>query len=186
MSEAAATFGLPLVHEITHHASHHAHAHSAVPAELFFAFRSTRWRTGLVLGAGGTALLAVGLFLLSQISETPALTAQLAILGSLGVVGGLAFLTKSVRDLLGRLVINDDGISVRPGFAGFSVPWSELTRWEVKAESDRHPEDPSVRFWIQGTLCPVFIPNGWLSDDARQQLRQELRSRVPSMSIAAE
>ena len=175
MSEAT-TLALPVAHEIAHHARHHAHA--TLPAELSIAFRSARWRVGLGFGAGGTVMLAVGAFLLSQIAATPALTAQLAILGSLGIVGGLALLTKSVRDLFGRLVINDDGIAVRPVFAGFSISWNELTNWEVKVDRNQHPDVPAIRFWTQGTLCPLFVSNGWLNDEARDHIRHALWTRA--------
>ena len=178
MSEAA-TLALPVAHEFTHPASARSHA---APTTQTFAFATQRWQNGLALGAGGMALLSVGLFLLSQISTTPALVTQLAILGAVGCISGLALLMKSIRDLLGRLIIDETGIAIRPGFAGFAITWNELQRWEVRAEGDRHPEIPSVRFWIQGEPCALFIPNGWLTDANRDQIRHLLHTHAADRS----
>ena len=171
MSDAA-TMTLPVSHELPHP------AHATLPAELSIPIRAARLKNGLAFAAGGASIIGVGGFLLSQISSTPALASQIAILGSVGIVGGLAMLTRSVRDLLGRFVIDDNGIKVSPLFAGFSISWSELTRWEVTEEFGQHPEAPGVLFWTEGSPCPQYIPNNWLSSAAREEIRTALWSRA--------
>lgn len=125
-------------------------------------------------------MFLVGAFLLSQIPTTAALTSQLAILGSLGLIGGASFWAYSFRDLFGRITIDDQGISARPNLMGFSIPWDELVRWEMKDDGLRHADAPSIQFWIQGEPCPMFIPNGWLNDAGREHLRQALWCRATS------
>lgn len=170
MSEAT-TLTLPVAQEIAHASSH---GHTETPIAQSFAFASQRWKYGVFHGAGGTGLFVMGVFLLSQIGSTPALAVQLAILGAVCSVGGLALLTKAVSGLFGRLVIDDTGIAVRPGFTGYSIAWSELDRWDVQLDSDRHPESQSIRFWTAGSPCALFIPNSWLSDQDRARVRRSL------------
>lgn len=180
MSEVA-TLALPVAHEVTTHSIAHAPADAAVAQS--FTFSAQRWKSGLVQGAGGLGLLGMGAFLLSQISSTPGLAAQLAILGSVCSVGGLAMLLKSIRDFFGRLNIDETGIAVRPGFAGYSVAWSELTRWDVKLDEDQHPEAHSLRFWTTNSPCAMFVPNSWLSDHDRAQVRRALLAHAPDKAM---
>lgn len=180
MSEAA-TLALPVAQEIAAHAAPHSHAET--PIARSFAFATQRWKSGLVQGVGGMGLLGMGVFLLSQIGSTPALVVQLAILGSVCSVGGLALLAKAVSGLFGRLVIDDTGIAVRPGFTGYSIAWSELDRWEVQLDSERHPEAHSIRFWTAGSPCALFIPNSWLSNQDRAHVRRSLMSYAAGKAL---
>ena len=115
----------------------------------------------------------MGVFLLTQIGSTPGLVTQLAILGSVCSVGGLALLTKSISNLFGRLVIDETGIAVRPGLTGYSIAWNELNRWDVNLDSE-HSEAHSIRFWTTGSPCALFIPNSRLTHHDRAQVRRAL------------
>lgn len=174
MSEAA-TLALPVANELAVPQQTHtqAHSHETAATPQSFAFTSQRWKSGLQQGISGTGLLVMGVFLLSQISSTPALVAQLAILGSVCSVGGLALLMKAVGGMFGRLVIDESGIAIRPGFTGFSITWNELARWDVNLDAE-YPEAHCVRFWTPDSPCALFIPNNWLTDHSRAQIRRSL------------
>jgi hypothetical protein len=141
-----------------------------------FAFSAQRRKSGLVQGAGGVALLAVGIFLLTQITATPGLAVQLAILGALCTIGGLGFMVRSLGDTFGRLVVDEAGIAIRPSITGYSIRWSELDRWEVKLDSEKYPEANSVLFWTQDTPCALFLTNSSLTQQDRVDLRQILQT----------
>lgn len=173
MSETA-TLALPISQETTTDVRSHGHVEAPIAQSI--GFGAQRWKIGLVRGVGGVGLLVMGTFLLSQISSTPALVIQLAIIGAICLVSGLAFLTNSIANLFGRVVIDDNGIAVRPAFTGYSIAWKELERWEVRLDSDQPPEAHSVRFWTAGSLCAMFIPNGWLTNQDRMQIRRALHA----------
>lgn len=171
MSEAT-TFALPVAHDVTTHASSHSHA-TETPIAQSFAFSAQRWKSGVTHAASGTGLLAMGVFLLTQIGSTPGLAMQLAILGAVGSVSGLALLTKSIGDLFGRLVIDEAGIAVRPSITGYSIAWNELSRWDVNLDAE-FPEAQSVRFWTPDSPCAMFLSNSSLSYHDRTQIRRAL------------
>jgi hypothetical protein len=130
---------------------------SLTAAPLVFSFAPQRQKAGIVQGVIGVSLALLGAFLISQISTTPALVAQLAILGAVGVIGGLALMTRAVSDLAGRLVIDDTGISIRPAMTGYAISWNELSRWDVKLETEKYPEANGVLFWTGDEPCAMFI-----------------------------
>lgn len=171
MSETA-TLALPVAHEIANQI--HSHSHAETTGVQSFAFARQCWRSGLSQGASGTGLLVMGVFLLSQIGLTPALVTQLAILGSVCSVGGLALLTRSIGNLFGRMVIDEAGIAVRPGITGFSITCSELVCWDVNLNSEVHPEAHSIRFWTAGSPCALFMPNSWLPHQDHVQIHRTL------------
>ena len=179
MSEVT-TLALPVPNNAAFdgNARSHARSHAPTAAVQSFAFATQRWQYGLTQAVGGTSLAVMGAFLLTQIGSTPGLTTQLAILGSICAVGGVALLTKAARDLFGRLVIDQNGITLRPGFAGFTISWNELKRWQVQLEGNSHPSSPSIRLWTQVESCPLFIPNSWLSDHDRDQIRHAMYSHA--------
>lgn len=106
-------------------------------------------------------------------SSPPGLAVQLAILGAVCSVGGLALLTKSLGDLFGRLVIDETGISVRPIFIGYSIAWNELSRWDVNLDAE-FPEAQCVRFWTPGSPCAMFLSNSSLTHHDRTPIRRAL------------
>lgn len=146
---------------------------------MTFSFFAQRRRSGVTQGWAAVTLLAVGSFLFSQIGTTHLLTVQLAILGSFCVVGGLGFAILSIRDLFGRLVIDESGIAVRPGIVGETIRWNELAGWEVKPDSIRYPEACSVLIWTQDDPCALFVPNNWLTGQDRLELRRMLQTYAP-------
>ena len=170
MSEASSP-ALSMTHETAGQVGY-----AEMPLAQTFAFSAQRRKTGLAQGLGGAALLAVGAFLLTQITATPGLAVQLAILGSVCAVGGLGFLVRSMGDLYGRLVIDESGIAIRPSITGYSIRWNELDRWEVKFDSAQYPEANSVLFWTPDAPCALFIPNSSLTHQNRVDLRQILQT----------
>ena len=162
------------------------HAHALSPlSEQSFTFVTQRWKRGLAVGAGAVAQLGLGLFLLSQIEATPGLRSQLAVLGSVFCICGAAFLVSAIRDLFGRLVVDDTGVSISPSIAGFNITWDQIERCEVKEIHSQHAESPYILFWIKGSVTPLYIPYGWLSGRDRHQIQQVLQARVPSRALAA-
>ena len=182
MSEAA-TLALPVAHDANTHASSHRYATETSIAQSF-AFSTQRWKSGVTHAASGTGLLAMGVFLLTQIGSTPALAVQLAILGAVGSVGGLALLTKSIGDLFGRLVIDEAGIAVRPSIAGYSIAWNELSRWDVNLDAE-FPEAQSVRFWTVGSPCAMFLSNSSLTHHDRTQIRRALLAHAADKTASS-
>ncbi|MFO1044593.1 MAG: hypothetical protein U0941_22700 [Planctomycetaceae bacterium] len=140
-----------------------------------FRFGSQCGRNGRVCATAGVGLLATGLFLISQIGSTPALIIQLAILGSSCTVGGIGLIMRAVRDLLGRLVIDEVGIAIRPSVVGYSIAWNELSHWEVRTGMERYPDANTILLWTRDIPCAMFIPNNWLTDDDRIQVARCLR-----------
>jgi hypothetical protein len=181
MSETA-SIALPVPHETPLHTDVHAHPHEPAAAPQSFAFISHRWKSGVTQGASGTGLLVMGAFLLSQISSTPALVSQLAILGAACSIGGLALLTKAVGDLFGKLVIDEAGIAIRPAFTGYAIAWNELSQWDVNLDAD-FPEAHSVRFWTPSSPCALSIPNSWLNHHDRTQVRRCLLSHAADKAL---
>jgi hypothetical protein len=171
MSEAA-SLAMPVAHEVTNHADSHSHA-TETPIAQSFAFSTQRWKRGITHATSGTGVLVMGVFLLTQISSTPGLAVQLAILGAVCSVGGLALLTKAVGDLFGRLVIDETGIAVRPSITGYSIAWNELSRWDVDLDAE-FSEAHSVRFWTPDSPCAMFLSNSSLTHHDRTQIRRAL------------
>ena len=66
-----------------------------------FELPAQRWRRGLAQSASGALLVVTSLYLLAQIGPTPGLATQLAILGSLGSIGGVWLLINAARNLFG-------------------------------------------------------------------------------------
>lgn len=144
-----------------------------------FSFIEQRRGSGVTQGWAAVTLLTVGSFLFSQIGTTHLLAVQLAILGSFCVVGGLGFAILSIRDLFGRLVIDESGIAVRPGIVGETIRWNELAGWEVKPVSIRYPDACTVLIWTQDDPCALFVPNNWLTSQDRLELRRMLQTYAP-------
>lgn len=182
MSEAA-TLALPVAHDATLHAGSHSHATDTRVAQSF-AFAAQRRKSGLMHAASGTGLLAMGVFLLTQIGSTPGLVVQLAILGAVCSVGGLALLTKSISDLFGRLVIDETGISVRPSLTGYSIAWNELSRWDVNLDAES-PEAQCVRFWTADSPCAMFLSNSSLSYHDRTEIRRALLAHASDKAASS-
>lgn len=150
-----------------------------------YSFSGRRWKRGLIVSGLGVLALAIGVILLAEIHLTPGLKSQLVLLGSALIVGGLACQISAIRDLFGTLVIDDEGVAIRPSSTGFKIEWDKLDRWEVREQESQHLESPCIRLWIQGSECPVFIPYGWLDPNDRHQIRRTLKQRVPHREVLA-
>ncbi len=157
--------------------------YSDTPHGQSFGFGSQCARNGRTSAAIGAILLATGLFLISQIGSTPALVLQLAILGAGCTVGGLGLIMRSIRDLFGRLVIDEVGIAIRPSIVGYSISWNELSHWEVRTGMDRYPDANSILLWTGDIPCAMFVPNNWLSDHERVQIARSLRNFAADKEI---
>jgi hypothetical protein len=175
-----AVLGLSITQPVTHRERGHHSPHG----EQSFTFVSQRWRRGLAIGSGALAQFALGTFLLSEIHATPGLRSQLAVVGSVLLICGAACMVSAIRDLFGRLVIDDHGIAIRPNFTGFSIPWDKIQRCEVKDIHSRHSDSPYILIWSKGSDTPLYIPYGWLSDQDRHQIQAVLHTRVPSEAMA--
>lgn len=153
--------------------------HSFVgPDVLTWSFAAQRWRNGLTVGFGAVLQLSLALFLLSQISTSPGLKSQLSAMVFIFCVSGATCLIASIRDLFGRLVVDDKGISVHPGIAGFSLTWEQVVRCEVLAAQSGHADAAFLQLWIDGSDSPWSVPCGWLSQADRVEIQHALESRV--------
>ena len=156
---------------------------SGLPVRLSY---TTRRRTkGLALAVAAAGLLLTGLFMLSQITSTPAVAVQLCAVGLLLTGGGLAVLHSAARQSLGALTIDDQGISQSPSFAGFSIPWQALSRWVVRDQPFPGAGLPVVRFWSQGDSMEFTIPADSLGENDLRALRRILRRYAPGQESVA-
>jgi hypothetical protein len=80
---------------------------------------------------------------------------------------------KAMVHFFGRLMINENGITVLPKFAGYSIAWSELERWDVNLNS-HNPEGHSIRFWTATSPSALFVPNRFLTSQDRAEIRHWL------------
>lgn len=138
-----------------------------------FAFARQRWQNGMTTVIGASIMAISGGFLLSQIPATPGLKVQLAILGAILLIGALAMIRKAATDLLGSIQVDRDGIHMRPVIAGFSAPWSRVSRWEV-CEDAQATYLPCLKVWVEGQEHPHSVPNGFLNDHDLHRLRKLL------------
>jgi hypothetical protein len=144
-----------------------------------------RCRTrGLTLALASAGLLLTGLFMLSQIPSTPAVAVQLSAVGMLLVGGGFVVMYQAAQRLLGALTITDHGIVHSPSFGGFSIPWKQLSGWDVRDHSLPSAGLPVVRFWVQGDPTNYSIPADSLTVIELRALRRILRHYVPEQEQA--
>lgn len=149
-----------------------------VLGELSWSFAAQRWRNGLVVGVGAVLQLSLALFLLSQIRTSPGLRTQLAALVFIFCISGATCLISSIRDLCGRLVVDDAGIAVHPVIAGFSMTWDDIIRCEVLEAQSSHADSAFLQLWMQGADSPWSVPCGWLSQADRVEIQRALECRV--------
>lgn len=126
-----------------------------------------------------------GVFLLTQVSQTPSLIFQIAIVGALLTVGGVVFFAQAARDLLGGLTIDAAGITSRRGlFFPRTISWSNLTRWSVNERAAKTAAFPSIQFWTGESDAPqVAIFGACLSEKDHRLVRQLLQVFDPSKEI---
>lgn len=95
------------------------------------------------LGAGlrtlaGTVLgISLGAYLATEIATSHPLQANVAFVAAVYCLLGIALIPMTVRELFGVLKVDSYGISVTPGFVGFTVPWDDLDRWTIDGTAFR-------------------------------------------------
>jgi hypothetical protein len=128
---------------------------------------------------------APGVFLLTQVSETPSLRVRIAVVGGLLTMGGIVFFAQAVRDLLGGLTIDAAGITCRRGLLfPKTISWSDLCRWNVNESAAKTSAFPSIQFWTTESESPqVTIYGARLSGKDHRLVRQLLQVFDPSKEI---
>ncbi|MBI3866282.1 MAG: hypothetical protein HY290_30755 [Planctomycetia bacterium] len=127
-----------------------------------------------------------GVFLLTQVSATPSLKVQIAVVGALLIAGGMVFFAQSVHDLLGGLTIDAAGITSRRGLLlSKTISWSDLRCWNVNESAAKTTDIPSIQFWTADTKFPqVTIFGGCLTEKDHRLVRQLLQVFDPSKETA--
>jgi hypothetical protein len=141
-----------------------------------FWFGRGRWLAGISMCVQGSVLLGAGVFLLTQISSTPNLVVQVALVGGLLTIGGIALLFRSLGDFRVGLKVDSTGLRARLGWSGFTVPWSRVERWSVSDRKRRLSELPGITIWGAGSQRLFTIPDGYLDDKNRREIRHVFRA----------
>lgn len=187
MSDAA-EFALPLSASNPQYSAHAQPFEAEYPTQSIndahaFPYSTRRWLSGARRASLSLVSLSVGAALLLQITRTPALAVQVAMLGTLLTLGGLVWGVQSIQDFLGQLVIDGRGIHQLPAFVGFSIPWEDLQRWEVRDDVPDSLAIPSIRFWCPQQPTSLSVANSRLSEEDRQAIRRLLQLRAPHREL---
>jgi len=143
-------------------------------------FSRQRWLWAVFKLVWGAACGSFGVFLLSWINTTPALSTQLWLLGSLALIVSVAMAYLAARELLGRLVVSGHGISLLPTLGGFHVRWDDLAGWDMWPEGQDAIEYQQLLLYRRGAQLPKVVNVAWLQESDRQWLRQALIAAGPS------
>ncbi|MFO1004934.1 MAG: hypothetical protein U0929_03160 [Planctomycetaceae bacterium] len=149
------------------------------PTRLSFGFARQRWQSGLLLMLQASVLIGVGAFLLSEIPATPGLKVQMAILSVILIGGGLWMVPKIVVDFFGSIRVDQTGIHMEPTIVGFSTPWDQIERWEVR-DCNGTMVSHCVRVWTKSSHHSHTIPAGYLCHRDLHLLRRVLLVASPS------
>lgn len=152
--------------------------------DLCFGFARQRWQNGILLTLQAAAMFGAGAFLISEIPATPNLKVQMAILGGLLIVGGLAMLPIIVVDFFGAVRVDQTGIHMVPSVVGFSAPWSIVEKWEVR-DCNGVTASHSIRVWESDTNRSHTVPAGFLSHHDLHRLRRVMVASSPSEKASA-
>ena len=144
---------------------------------LIYRFAKQRRSTGLRNLAASVLAIGIGGFLVTHVPTSPTLQVQVALLAASCCLIGCYLLPTAVRDLMGRMEVDANGIRVRPRLFGFTVPWDQLTRWEVDIDSFRFVTPKSIR--------PYTTELSNLSQGECLQLRDVLREAAPEREGAS-
>ena len=176
MSDAASlTVSLPRARQFS--GDNAASAHVApidVTATYRFPFARQRWLVGVGVVVQATLMMIAGGFLLTQVSSTPNLAIQIAIVGTLLAAGGLAILTRAWSDFLGGLTIDRDGLRASLGWSSFKIFWSDVARWRVSETAAKIVDLSSIEIWSATSQFPRVVPGGRLSVKDHHRIRQLL------------
>lgn len=131
-----------------------------------FAFAKQHWAAGVRHAVLSLAAFGAAAFLAIEIPHTPLLRTPMAIVAVVCLLIGAALGHLALRNLLGRLRVDAQGIRLSPRYCGFSIPWGELYRWEL----DGH----AFRFFAAGSKTPRIVEREYLSPADQATLRQVL------------
>ena len=148
-----------------------------------FSFAPERWLTGVGTWVQAGLMIGVGIFLLTQVSSTPNLVVQIAIVGTLLTIGGLALIVRTFGDFFGGLKIDRQGVRGRLGLKSFEIEWADLKEWRVD-ETSRMPELSSIELWTSGAEFPSGVPGGSLSHKDLRRARHVLEAFAPEKEQA--
>lgn len=128
-----------------------------------FPFLRYRWLLVLGIVARSALMIVAGVFLLSQIAETPGLAVQMAVLGALLTGGGLLFLVHARGDLWGGLIVSPEGLVVANGRSSFSLAWSQVQRWRMFDQAAQACGSPTLEVWSTDAQGRSVVPGGRLN-----------------------
>ena len=142
-------------------------------------FARQRWQNGILLTLQAGALIGAGAFLLHEIPATPGLKVQMAILSVILIAGGLWMIPKILVDFFGTIQIDQRGIHMGPSLVGFSTPWSDVEKWEIR---DCHGVTAAhcVRVWPKNSTQTHTVPAGFLSHHDLHLLRRLMLAAGPA------
>ena len=140
-----------------------------------FRMSSNRTKPGLMKLVWAGISAGLGGFLLAEVPKTPGLALNLAIIGGIGLVASVVLVLLALRDLTGRLIVNEKGIALTPRWAGFNLAWKQVSSWQVTDEDELPPQLQQLKFWRQGEPTPIIVDTSWLCIDSRHTLRKVLR-----------
>ncbi len=149
-----------------------------------FWFGGRRLLAGIGTCVQASLLLVAGVFLLTQVSSTPNLAVQIAIVGGLLTIGGIALLFRSLGDFRAGLKVDATGLRARLGWSGFTVPWSRVERWSVGDHKRALGELPGITVWAAGMQRPFSIPDSHLDDKNRREIHHLFRVLACGKEVA--
>lgn len=147
---------------------------ATVATSAVFRMAKSRSGAGFMKLATGAASAALGAFLLAEVPKTPGLALNLGIIGGIGIVAAAVLTLLALRDLTGRLAVNENGISLSPGWAGFNLTWKQVSSWQTTDEDELPPQMQQLKLWRRGEVTPIVVDTGWLSVESRGTLRKIL------------
>lgn len=142
-----------------------------------------RQTTGVSKVLAATLCTLLGLFLVMKAGGPGWLQFDMVVFGSVGMIAGLSFGISAWRDLLGRLEVNERGISAMPFWTGFQVNWSEMEAWKVNKFRSRGELCYQLLLWTRGDHCPLVVPIEWVSSENQTFLLSLLERKVPHRSL---
>lgn len=139
-----------------------------------FWFGRRLWMAGVGFILQGAALIAAGVFLLTQISATPNLVVQIALTGGLLTLGGIVILYRASGDFLAAMRIDRQGIRVHLGWRRMFIPWACVEAWSVQ---DPMLEDlPAITIRVHKKSEPVVVTAAQADPVTRQDIQTVLRA----------
>jgi len=133
-------------------------------ATYCFSFVRERWLPGAGKFVQSILMMGTGGFLFTQISSTPNLRVQMAIIASLLCFGGLFLISRVWSDFLGKLTLDKNGVSASYVWSKWSLNWSEIKRWRINETAANIAELACVEVWAADSELPKSVPGGHLRE----------------------